>query len=182
MIYDEPVVEQSLSHAYGLCERSAPGLWAEPLNLLSSLMFIFVAVALFRFAKKQTELHGKWKVDVYVLIFLVGCIGVASLTFHAYPTYYTELADISFIVLFINLYFIGAMLRIVKCGRSQTLICFLAYAGSTHILVQRFYRLSHHHDCVDRAGVLPQSQTPPIGKDVPDCFAGGGGFSVHALH
>lgn len=121
-----------------LCERGREGPWGEPLNTLSSLAFLYVAVALYRLYRKHSELKGLRVWDIRLLLANVVCIGIASTVFHTVPNQYTELADITFIVAFINIYFFSAMIRIVKCGWYQTIICFFAYAGVTHILVAQF--------------------------------------------
>ncbi len=132
------IEHSGLDHAYGLCERTAAGFLAEPLNALTSFLFLFVGLALVRFYRKQPKLHGKIIWDVQLLLGLVFCIGAASLTFHTMPGEYTELADIAFIVIFINVYFFSAMFRIAHCNWFQTIVCYLAYAGSTYMLVHQF--------------------------------------------
>jgi hypothetical protein len=46
--------------------------------------------------------------------------------------------DMVAIVAFINVFFISTMVRIVRCGWFETAVCYMAFAGSTHILVNTF--------------------------------------------
>ncbi len=130
----------SLTHWYGVCERTALGPYAEPLNVLSSFAFIFVAVAIFRHYRGHEDLHGKWKGDVHLLTFLTLVIGINSVAFHAFPTPLTELADTLTIVGFILIYFWSMLFRIGRTTIFQATVCFIAFVGFSHILVHQFPR------------------------------------------
>jgi Ceramidase len=127
-----------LVHAYGICERNDGGVFAEPLNLLTNSGFIIVAIALFCYYRRHPDLKGMKIYDIHCLTGLVFCIGVCSTLFHMFPGPVTELIDMVPIVLFINLFFLSAIVRIVKCSTIGTVVCYLAFAGSTHILVTYF--------------------------------------------
>lgn len=129
-----------LTHWYGVCERIGLGPMAEPLNVLSSLAFMFVAVSIYRHYKLHEDVKGKWIWDVRVLTFLTFIIGVNSLVFHAYPTPTTELADTITIVMFIIIYFWCVLFRIGRTTVFQAAICFTAFVGFSHILVHQFPR------------------------------------------
>lgn len=130
----------SLSHWYGVCERHADGFIAEPLNALSNLGFIYVAVAIFRYYRSNEDvvLHRIW--DVQIMTFLIFVIGVNSIIFHAYPTQITELMDTIPIVMFILIYFVSVIFRIGKCTKFQAVVCFIAFVGFSHMLVHQFPR------------------------------------------
>ncbi len=129
-----------LTHWYGVCERSAPGMLAEPLNLLSSFAFLFVAVSIYRHYHHHEDLERKWIWDVHALTFITFLIGINSIVFHAFPTPTTELIDTVTIVLFIILYFWSVLFRIGRCTKFQALVCFVAFVGFSHILVHQFPR------------------------------------------
>ena len=130
--------EALLVHAYGVCERHGPGMFAEPLNLLTNAGFIGVSIALFCHYRSHADLKGMRIYDIHVLTFLIFCIGISSATFHMFPTPATELVDIASIVLFINIFFLSTMVRIIKCNGVETAVCYMAFAGFTHILVTHF--------------------------------------------
>lgn len=60
------------------CERLQPGLFEEPMNVLSSIVFIPVAYLLFRELNKQPH----QPIMLKFLVLMVGVIGVGSSLFH----------------------------------------------------------------------------------------------------
>lgn len=130
--------QQPLVHFYGLCERTASGVLEEPLNVLSNAGFFLVAIAIFRYYRNHRDVKGKKIWDIHVLTALIVIIGISSTIFHSHPTNVTELVDIIPIVMFINLFFFSIIIRIERTTIFQTIICYLAFAGSTHILVTQF--------------------------------------------
>lgn len=78
------------------CERLGPGLWAEPLNALSNLGFVFAGLWLLGRAAKRGE-PG----PVRALAVLIVLIGIGSATFHSFATRWAEVLDVAFIGLFI---------------------------------------------------------------------------------
>jgi Ceramidase len=127
-----------LVHSFGVCERHSEGWFAEPLNLLTNAGFIGVAIALFCYYHRHSDLKGLKIYDIHALTFLIFCIGVSSSIFHMFPTPTTELIDMVSIILFINLFFLSTMVRIIKCKWMETLVCFVAFGGFTNILVTHF--------------------------------------------
>lgn len=134
----EPTSATPLTHWYGICERSAPGMLAEPLNVLSSLAFMAVAISIYRFYHRHEDLDRRWIWDVHALTFLTFIIGVNSVVFHAFPSPTTELLDTLSIVLFIVIYFWSVLFRIGRCNFFQASICFVAFVGGSHMLVTQF--------------------------------------------
>ena len=126
------------THWYGVCERTALGPMAEPLNVLSSFAFMFVAVSIYKQYKRNEDLEGKWIWDIHALTFITFIIGFNSVVFHTFPTPITEMADTLTIVLFIILYFWCMLFRIGRCTIFQALICFVAFVGFSHMLVAQF--------------------------------------------
>ncbi len=129
---------ESLTHWYGVCERGGAGILAEPLNVLSSFAFMFVAVMIYRQYHRHEDLQRKWIWDVHALTFITFLIGFNSIVFHAFPNPITEMADTVTIVLFIILYFWSVLFRIGRTTIFQAAICFVAFVGFSHILVAQF--------------------------------------------
>ncbi len=129
---------ENLTHWYGVCERAALGPLAEPLNVLSSFAFMFVAVAIYRHYHRHEDIKGKWIWDVHALTFITFIIGFNSVVFHAFPSPLTEMADTLTIVLFIILYFWCVLFRIGRTTKFQAFVCFVAFVGFSHMLVAQF--------------------------------------------
>lgn len=127
-----------MTHWYGVCERAGLGFLAEPMNVLSSFMFMVVAISIFRYYRKHEDLERKWIWDIHLLTFNTFWIGMSSVIFHAYPTKLTEAIDTYSIVLFIMVYFWSVLFRIGRCNFFQAGICFVAFVGFSHILVAQF--------------------------------------------
>ncbi len=127
-----------LQHKFGVCERTSDSFFAEPLNALTSLLFLVTAVAIYRFYRDHSDVRGKWIWDVHALTFLTACICVGSFSFHTMPSPVTELIDIVPIVMFIVIYFISAIFRVARASLFEGIISFIAFAGFTHILVAQF--------------------------------------------
>lgn len=131
--------EEYHNFEYLICERNGgDGIWAEPLNALSNIAFIIVAMALLRYYRKHPDIKGFWLYDIHLLTFLVLCIGVCSTVFHMVPSAQTEVIDTIPIVLFINIFFVSTVIRITNCNWLETIVCYLAFAGFTHIVVTHF--------------------------------------------
>lgn len=128
----------SLSHWYGICERGAEGPFAEPLNVLSSLFFVFVAVRIYRYYHKHEDYAQRWMWDVHALTVLCFIIGVNSVIFHSFPSPTTELMDTIPIVMFIMIYFSSVLFRIGRCTWFQATICMIAFTGFSYFLVHQF--------------------------------------------
>ena len=82
------------------CERTGPGLWAEPLNAVTNVAFIVAALFLWRFAWNSRRLD----IQVRVLLCLMVSLGVGSGLFHTIPNSLTIVLDelpIAFTVLHI---------------------------------------------------------------------------------
>ena len=109
------------------CERIAPGLWGEPLNTFSNIFFLLVALLLIRNIIKSDIGTIKTKWDVWLLLALIVAIGTGSSLWHLFATGWTLWADRAPILLFINLYFLSCLIRILHFSAVKTLILFIAY-------------------------------------------------------
>lgn len=81
------------------CERTDAGLWSEPVNALTNLAFIAVAIVLWRSAGRQPAR------DIRVLLGLIAAVGLGSLVFHTVATRWAAVLDIGFIGIFVLAYF-----------------------------------------------------------------------------
>lgn len=99
------------------CERAGdPALWAEPLNALTNLAFLFAALRAGRDYWRM-ERHLCWRtLDMVLLIVILAAIGVGSGLWHLYATKQTMLADVIPITLFINLYLLSFLRRVMRLG------------------------------------------------------------------
>lgn len=92
-----------LHHIDLYCERTAPGLWNEPLNAFSNIAFLIAAGLALRIALRR-EKPDLAEIGV---ILLAGLIGVGSFLFHTFANSWSELADVipiwSFVACFVLL-------------------------------------------------------------------------------
>ena len=93
------------------CERTAPGLWSEPLNVATNLAFLLAAALLWRQAGRGA---GR---DTRVLILLIGAVGLGSMAFHTLATRWAALLDIGFIAVFVL--FFHQRFQVRALGRSN---------------------------------------------------------------
>lgn len=99
------------------CERAGDAsLWAEPLNALTNLAFLYAA---FLAAKDYWRMERHFcprTLDIMLLTVLLAAIGVGSGLWHLFATHATMLADVIPITLFINLYLVCFMRRVMRFG------------------------------------------------------------------
>lgn len=95
------------------CERTGPGLLAEPLNALTNLSFFIAAFFAFALARKENALD--WRSSL--LIGLTAAMGAGSTLFHTYAQTWAMLTDVlpilCYQIVFIALY----SNRIIGCRR-----------------------------------------------------------------
>jgi hypothetical protein len=92
------------------CERSAAGLWAEPLNAFSNLAFLLAAVLiawrLWHNAPRQ------W--DVWLLAILSAAVAIGSFLWHTLATPWSQWADVIPIGLFIAVFLLAFLRRVLR--------------------------------------------------------------------
>ncbi len=99
---------------FNYCERGQdPAFWAEPFNALSNAAFLVAAIAaswaLRRVPVEATKSRpGLWAV-LWLLVGLVGTIGIGSFLFHTFATRWALLADVVPITLFMVVYLAFAL-------------------------------------------------------------------------
>jgi hypothetical protein len=87
---------------FGYCERVGPGLFDEPLNAVTNLAFIAVAIFMYRRVRGQ----GLPLAEAMCLILFI--IGLGSGLFHTLATRWAAAADVLPILIFVLTYFYAA--------------------------------------------------------------------------
>lgn len=105
------------------CERTTDGFWAEPLNAFTNLGFILAAALLARMLY-QHKLALKQSWDSWLLIGLIASIGVGSFLWHTLATPWTEWADVVPITLFISIFLLSFMRRVIQLSYPALLAWF----------------------------------------------------------
>lgn len=78
------------------CERTGPGLLAEPVNAVTNLAFLLAALASWRLASRR----GVLSPDIWLLTGLMAAIGIGSGLFHTFATGWSRALDVLPILLF----------------------------------------------------------------------------------
>jgi hypothetical protein len=109
------------------CERTAPGLWQEPLNTLTNLGFLIAAALLLRLYLRVYRGRQAQGWDRLLLIILLAAIGVGSGLWHLTAERWAMLADVLPIAGFISVFLLVFLLRIAGLGFLPALSLFLLY-------------------------------------------------------
>ena len=72
------------------CERIDPGFWAEPVNALTNIGFVFAAWFTYRIAVRE-QAH---KSSIAAIAGIIAAIGIGSFLFHTMATPFTRWLDI----------------------------------------------------------------------------------------
>ena len=96
------------------CERLDIGIWAEPINAVTNVAFIFAAIIMWLRCKNLVE--GK------ILSFLLFSIGCGSFLFHTYAQIWAALLDVTAILIFILTYIFVANRRFLGWSKMVSLI------------------------------------------------------------
>ncbi len=92
------------------CERALnPDFWAEPINAMTNLAFLFTA--LFAYTDLRAKGPHSGTREILVLIGLAMLVGVGSFMFHTFATGWARLTDVTPITLFITVYLVTALRR-----------------------------------------------------------------------
>jgi hypothetical protein len=103
------------------CERTDPGIWAEPLNALTNLAFILAALLLWRDARSLNRLDG----DIMLLLAWAVAFGIGSFLFHTMASTITLWLDVLPIFFFVLTYLWLSVRRVLRWGH----VAALASAG-----------------------------------------------------
>jgi len=100
------------------CERLSTLPWAEPLNALSNLAFLYAALLAWRMARRC---HGaQARADARLLAVLLALVGCASLSFHTFASPTTGILDVAFIGVFNLVYLCLFVRRVLGLSKAAT--------------------------------------------------------------
>lgn len=117
-----------LTYLDGYCERAGDaGLWGEPLNAVTNLCFIVAAILA---ANALHKVPNVFKVDLWLLVAFLFGIGSGSGAWHLMPTGHTVLMDVIPITLFINMYLVSALRRLLKFSYRKVIFWWAVYFGA----------------------------------------------------
>jgi hypothetical protein len=105
------------------CERTGPGFWAEPANVLSSVAFLLAALMAFR----RWRQAGGDDIAGLGLIIVVAAVGLGSMAFHALATMGAAVLDVGPIAVFICSYLFVALHRFLRLPPSIAVSFVLAF-------------------------------------------------------
>lgn len=127
------MVDTQLSYLDAYCERAGDAaFWAEPLNAITNIVFIFAALMAWRTYTKQS-LPVRMSFEIPLLVLCMIAIGIGSAAWHTYATRGAMLGDVIPIALFIHLYFIFFLIRIIRFGIWPSAGCWLAFVGISYL-------------------------------------------------
>ena len=104
------------------CERTAAGLWGEPLNALTNLAFLLAAWRLWR-----SEVWRRGGADLRLLVLLLAAIGIGSGVWHFTAQRWAMWADVLPIMFFIGVYVLVFLSRVARLSGGMTAILFLLF-------------------------------------------------------
>jgi hypothetical protein len=113
---------------FGYCERTLPGLLAEPLNAFSNLGFLLAAFCMWR-AIRHAGHRPLTAPDLFALPVLAGLIGIGSLAWHTLATPWAALADVLPIQAFISVFLVSSLVRLLGVGLAAALAGLVAFQG-----------------------------------------------------
>ena len=88
------------------CERTGPGVWAEPVNALTNGAFLLAAADAWRRAGPGAP------ADLRALCVLMALVGAGSFTFHTVAEAWASVLDVAFIALFVLVFIHRALVRL----------------------------------------------------------------------
>lgn len=97
------------------CEPIDITLWAEPANAVTNLVFIVAAFAIAHTLSRYGQAMSKvW--ELWLLAGLMAAIGIGSFLWHTIATPWAAVTEVVPILLFINVFLLSFLVRIVKLG------------------------------------------------------------------
>jgi len=109
------------------CERVGPGFWAEPVNALTNIGFVFAAWFIWRIAVRK-QAHDS---SIAAMTGMIAAIGIGSFLFHTMATPFTRWLDIIPIFLFQLLYIGFYTRRVINLPVAVIGILLLVFLGAS---------------------------------------------------
>ena len=122
------------------CERTDASFWSEPINFMTNLAFIMAAVWLFREYRSflasadHTTNPPPPSTLIYLLIFLLGLIGVGSGLFHSFATPWAEWMDVIPILLFQLTFLSGYLITQTQLKNIVIGLLMLTFLGGSFLV------------------------------------------------
>lgn len=113
------------------CERIGSDFWAEPVNAISNLAFIFAAI----WALQTLRNRGQSGWDFTILIALAFGIGVGSFLFHTFANRWSLLTDVVPIWCFVLLIILSGLHRVGGVSIKRILIGLCLVIGAVVVLI-----------------------------------------------
>ena len=129
---------QSVEFIDAYCERAEPGLWSEPVNVLTNLGFVVVGLFLLRRMAHQPSFRARSKWDLWLLVACLFLIGSGSALWHLYAAPWAQLADILPITLLINMFLVSFLLRAARLQTWQIVGLLLGFHIFNFWLIKPF--------------------------------------------
>ena len=120
------------------CERTAPGLLAEPLNAITNESFLIAAWAAWLLAGRS----GRLPADIQILLWLSVATGIGSGLWHTYATAWALILDIIPILLFLVWFFWLYMRGVAGMPTPFVVASIVVFVLAT-VLAQRFASVLH---------------------------------------
>lgn len=109
------------------CERTGPGMWAEPLNALTNLAFLVAAILVLVRYLRDPRLHPSNSWDLLLLIACLFAIALGSGLWHTLATRWAAFADVLPIGVFINVFLVSFLIRLARVGIGSVIGALLVY-------------------------------------------------------
>ncbi|MCI5049978.1 MAG: ceramidase [Rickettsiales bacterium] len=118
----------AFSHLDAYCERAGdPAFWAEPLNAITNLAFIWFAIQGVKLMHHLRDESFKAVFDLWMLIIFMFSIGIGSGLWHTYAVEWSVIADVVPIYLFINVYIFSLFIRVIGLKVWQAMLVWVAF-------------------------------------------------------
>lgn len=122
------------------CERISTGLWAEPVNAITNLAFLAAALLALRLYRSHRTTDVKSTIDLKILIVLLFCITIGSTLWHTIARPWAELADSIPILLFISVYLVSFLWRILQRSSWFIVAVFVLFQFANNAVIFLFPR------------------------------------------
>ena len=103
-------------------------MWAEPINTASNIAFLIAAYFAYRSFSKNNPGFKK-SFDIVFLILNLFTIGIGSAIYHMFATHATMLMDVIPITIFINVYLLSFVVRILHQKIGLALLVWILFQG-----------------------------------------------------
>lgn len=111
------------------CERIGIGFWAEPLNAISNIAFMFAAIFAWKLYISHYKNNAKKDINIEISIALAFIVGIGSFLFHTFATLWSLWLDIIPIYLFVFYYIVTALKKIIKLNSWQATIGIILFVS-----------------------------------------------------